>query len=111
MGYLGGYLSDRWEASGFGKAKAYVPFIGCMLAIPCMFLTLTTGNFYVSIVGLFLEYIVAECWFGPTLAILQNQLPKEVRAFAISCFLFFSNVFGSAAAAILGSVIDAGAST
>jgi len=32
-----------------------------------------------SIAMLFGEYIVAECWFGPTLASLYKAVPKEVQ--------------------------------
>lgn len=39
---------------------------GCFGALPFMAICCLAPNFYVSILlGLFLEYLVAECWFGP----------------------------------------------
>ena len=43
------------------------------MAICCL-----APNFYVSILlGLFLEYLVAECWFGPAVSILQGAVPAD----------------------------------
>lgn len=59
--------------------RAWVPMVGCLLAVPCWIGVVSGTNFYVSLGFLLAEYIVAECWFGPTVTILQEGLPPNVR--------------------------------
>lgn len=55
-----------------------------------------SGNFYVSMLcGLFMEYLVAECWFGPYMSALQSSLPPRVRGLGISVMMFSATFFGS----------------
>ena len=39
------------------------------------------------------EYIVAECWFGPTLASLYKAVPKEVQGTAQGLFSVLTGIF------------------
>ena len=61
------------------RVRAWVPMVGCLLAVPCWIGVVSGTNFYVSLGFLLAEYIVAECWFGPTVTILQEGLPPNVR--------------------------------
>jgi hypothetical protein len=104
--YLGGAISDAW-CKRTPRARALIPAIGSSLALLPFALTMFSSNFYVSIAGLFLEYLLAECWFGPALAILQNALPSAVRGTAIAVYLFLGTLIGNAAPAIIG-LLDPG---
>lgn len=53
--------------------------VGCLLAVPCWMGVVSSTDFYTSLGFLLAEYIVAECWFGPTVTILQEDLPPNVR--------------------------------
>ncbi len=70
------YLSSPWQDP---RVRAWVPMAGCILAIPCWIGVVTGTDFYVSLAFLLAEYIVAECWFGGTVTILQEGLPPNVR--------------------------------
>lgn len=61
------------------RARAWVPMVGSLLAVPCWMGVVSGANFYVSLAFLLAEYVVAECWFGPTVTILQEGLPSTVR--------------------------------
>ena len=61
--WLGGKITTMWIESGQSKANYYVPMIGCLLGCPFIAICCLSSNFYISMfLGLFLEYIVAECW-------------------------------------------------
>lgn len=52
-----------------GAALGLVPFIGTMF-LP---------NFYGSIACLFLEYLIAESWFGPAISLMQVRAVRPLR--------------------------------
>ena len=46
--------------------------IGTFMGIPTSLgVYLVTGNFYVSIVSLFLKYMLSEGWISPAISIIQ----------------------------------------
>lgn len=105
--WLGGMIADKWHAVE-PRARAYLPALGCFLALPFMAVCCLAPNFYVSIlVGLFMEYLMAECWFGPVVATMQSSLDNDCRALAIACFTLIATFFGSAASYAIGLVYDA----
>jgi formate hydrogenlyase subunit 3/multisubunit Na+/H+ antiporter MnhD subunit len=54
---------------------------------------------------LFFEYLVAECWFGPTLATLFNVVPKARRGTAQGLFSI-STALGNVAPALIGFLVS-----
>jgi predicted MFS family arabinose efflux permease len=87
----GGCLSDRVASAGglFGAgraARAWVPAVGSLLAAPCWagFVLATTPEQAAGC--LLLEYLAAECWFGPTLASIFAVVPMESRGSAQGAF-------------------------
>lgn len=70
-GLLGGVAAD-WVAAntdpdqdGTGR-KLWIPVIGCILAAPTWYLSVhSNGSFENAMAWLAVEYLVAECWFGP----------------------------------------------
>lgn len=104
--YIGGRVADRWEKSGNIYSRLDVPLIGSLLGIPTIALCLLSTNFYLSMFGLFLEYLTAECWFGPIISVIQSSLPARVRGIGIACFTFITTFFGSLASYLIGVWVD-----
>ncbi|CAM9695078.1 unnamed protein product [Pylaiella littoralis] len=104
--YAGGYAADRWEKAGENRARMFIPAIGALLGLPAFLLVIITPNFYASMFFLFLEYLVAECWFGPAISVLQKALPPRVRGVGIGCYSFFTTIAGSFMTYIVGVVLD-----
>ena len=99
----GGVIGDYYEAKGYYMAKAWVCIIGTFLGIPTVMWTcLVQNNFWWSINGLFVEYLVAECWIGPAITILINICSPENKGTIVSVFLFFATVSGTISNALLG---------
>ena len=105
--WLGGMLADKWRAVE-PRARMYLPVCGCFGSLPFMAICCLASDFYVSIfLGLFVEYLIAECWFGPVVATMQSALEADCRALAIACFTLIATFFGSLASYILGYIYDA----
>lgn len=99
----GGILSDKYEKKGIYMSKAYICMIGTFGGIPTiMMCTLLQNNFWISILGLGLEYLLAECWIGPAITILINTISPENKGFAVSAFLFMATVSGTISTTLLG---------
>jgi MFS family permease len=106
---LGGYLSDFFENKGFNYAKALVCIIGTGLGIPTILMcTLsqerTTKGFSIAMLGLALEYLVAESWIGCAITMVVNTISPQNRGFAVSAFLFLATISGVIATTILGKL-------
>jgi MFS family permease len=81
----GGALVDRLVATE-PRARQWVPATGSVLAIPFWLATLYAPTLQLSLTALFLEYLVAECWFGPTVAALQRAAPVRLRGLSQGIF-------------------------
>jgi len=103
--YLGGFIVDNLRDRDV-RAPALVPAIGSLLAIVPFLGVLYSSNFYVAMFCLFVEYLVAECWFGPAISVLQNNVPGPAIGTAVSIQIFASGLVGSVAPVLLGSLDD-----
>ena len=54
-----------------------------------------------------LEFLAAECWIGPTTALLQQSVPATSRGAAQGCFTALTLVGGLAPLAV-GAAVDSG---
>ena len=63
---IGGALSDRLsnpqDPNTRPRARAWVPALGSLLAVPSWIAFCQTDNAAAAAAFLFIEYIVAECW-------------------------------------------------
>ncbi len=109
--YAGGAIADHITARQGQYMSLLVPVVGSILGICAMATVLYVGNFWVAMTGLLLEYIVAECWFGPVIAALQTSLPTRARGIGIGAFGLITTMFGSLMTFILGVLLKDGAST
>ena len=90
----GGLLADRLSKRD-ARFNQWVPAIGSLLAIPFWLGTLNAPTLELSLGALFLEYLFAECWFGPTIAGLQAAAPANAQGLitgVFSCLTFVGNL-------------------
>lgn len=106
-GILGGVLSDKAAevASERGieenKGRLAVPIIGSLLAVPSWWLAVNSSTFDLSMAWLAVEYLVAECWFGSAVAVLQSSVGKGRGGTAQGMFTLTGAV-GNLAPSLLG---------
>ncbi|KAJ1435295.1 major facilitator superfamily domain-containing protein, partial [Ochromonadaceae sp. CCMP2298] len=103
---LGGWISDRLAnpvdpSSTRPLARSWVSAVGSLLAAPCWAGFVLASTPEAAAGFLFLEYLVAECWFGPTLASLFSVVPAKRRGAAQGLFSVLT------AAGNLGPVLGA----
>jgi len=89
---LGGWLTDRYSKVYSERMKVWIPAAGFILGFAPFVVVLYSENFYIAILALFFEYIFAECWFGPVIALMQNRIPSEARGITIAVFLFIASM-------------------
>lgn len=70
---------DTNENQDLTGIKLWVPVAGSLLAAPTWYLAMhSTESFQIAMVWLSIEYLVAECWFGPTISALLSTVPKNI---------------------------------
>jgi len=103
--YLGGAATDRLRSRD-RRAPAIVPALSSFFGLIPFFGVMYADDFGTSIFCLFLEYLIAESWFGSALSIMQERVPANARGVTISIYLFISGLVGSVAPALLGHLDD-----
>jgi Na+/melibiose symporter-like transporter len=71
----GGIMADKLEKKSY-MSKAMICISGCILSVPLIALgTLTTGNFYLSVLCYALKVLVSGTYSGPAITMIQNTSP------------------------------------
>ena len=84
--------------------RLLLPIVGSLLAIPAWYQATHAGtNFEASMFWLGVEYLVAECWFGPTIAVLQSSVGASRTGTAQGLFVL-TGAFANSAPTLLGWV-------
>lgn len=108
-GLLGGYIADSVSANAqeqgaldiFGR-KLWIPVIGSVLAAPTWYFAVQSSqSFEVAMAWLAAEYFVAECWFGPTISVLQKTVGPKIGGTSQGLFTL-TGAFANAAPSLLG---------
>ena len=106
---LGGAAADGLAARAPPErrdaARALVPAAGSLVAAPLWVLALQAPSYGIAIALLAAEFLVAECWIGPTTAPLQQAVPAASRGAAQGCFTALTLVGGLAPLAV-GAAVD-----
>ena len=90
-------------------ARALVPVVGSLLAAPLWVAALLRAPTFEWAVGLLaLEFLAAECWIGPTTALIQAEVAPRSRGLAQGTFTSLT-LFGSLAPLAAGKALDADA--
>ena len=99
---LGGYLSDKLEPR-FGSVKGLIAGLGALTAVPFIVIAYSiSDNFWVSIFSYYIAYFLAEMWYGPSHAQINNMFPSEYQGFAVATFNFLGAIAGTIATLLLG---------
>lgn len=87
-------ISDRYDNINY-MTKAYICIVTTMVSIPCcLMIYLCQSNFWVSMSGLFIEYLLSTGWGQPAIGILSTVCDSAIRGTAISVFFFLITIFG-----------------
>ena len=87
-------ISDTYDNINY-MTKAYICIITTMISIPCCcMIYLVQSNFWISMTGLFIEYLLSTGWGQPAIGILSTCCDAAVRGTAISVFFFLISIFG-----------------
>ena len=108
-GVLGGIAAD-WLSSSARDSKdpvgrkLWIPVVGSTMAAPAFYYSIhSVGSFQAAMIFLAIEYLVAECWFGPTISALQSTVGPKIGGTAQGLFTLTGAV-GNLAPSILGFV-------
>tara|TARA_B110000285_G_C15000309_1_gene551096 strand:- start:302 stop:1114 length:813 start_codon:yes stop_codon:yes gene_type:complete len=87
-------ISDNYDNINY-MTKAYICIVTTMISIPCCaMIYLNQSSFWVSMTGLFIEYLLSTGWGQPAIGILSTVCDASVRGTAISVFFFLISIFG-----------------
>ena len=106
-GLLGGYFSDKAAEAAVingvdeNQGRLSIPIIGSILAVPSWYLTVNSSAFEIAMFWLGVEYLVAECWFGSSVAVLQSSVNPERGGTAQGMFTL-TGAIGNLAPSVLG---------
>lgn len=82
--------------------RLWVPVVGSLLAAPAWYMAVhSPDSFEVSMAWLATEYLVAECWFGPTISTLQTTVGSKIGGTAQGLFTL-TGAIANFAPSILG---------
>lgn len=85
--YLSASLGKKEEEAGSDTGsisydeegpRLWIPVVGNLLAAPTWYLAVHSSEFQVAMIWLTVEYLVAECWFGPTISSLLSTVPSRI---------------------------------
>jgi MFS family permease len=96
-GLIGGAVADYISKAPGGEdgtmitdeigRKLWIPVVGSILATPTWYLAVhSSGSFSSAMIWLTIEYLVAECWFGPTISALLSTVPSKIGGTAQGLF-------------------------
>lgn len=98
-------MSDQLGKEDLSR-RLWLPIAGSVGAAVCWSLMIGAESFEVAMCWLLVQYLFAECWFGATIATLQQQLPREVRGGVQGVFSTLT-VVGNLAPYAIGQAIQA----
>ncbi|KAG7371132.1 major facilitator superfamily transporter [Nitzschia inconspicua] len=111
-GLIGGATADYLSSKVSGSknenpsvdsngVRLWVPVVGSLLAAPSWYLaTHAADSFQVAMIWLSVEYLVAECWFGPTISTLLSTVPSKVGGTAQGMFTLTGGIANIAPTAL-----------
>ena len=107
----GGVMADAATNSQDGKSAphraALLPIFGSLAAIPFWLAAVRCTSFHWAMGGLLAAYLLAECWYGATIAMLQSALPTTVWG-AAQGSLNVVQIFGNLSPLLIGGLVTHG---
>lgn len=98
--FLGGRFATLWSPF-FPGSLGYIPAAGAILALPCLLVALSASDFVLAILFLFLGYLFGECYLGPLVALIQNEVPAALQGTGVAVYMFCVTLVGNSAPDVL----------
>ncbi len=93
---IGGIISCQWNRTyPGGGGVALFPAITSVLAIIPLAITLYANDFNMSMIALALQLLLAECWLGPGMALLQDSISANTLGQGVAITLFWNTLVAS----------------
>jgi hypothetical protein len=73
----------------------WIPVGAYVFAFPVLLFAIFTASYTTAMACLFFGFAILTCGFGPVYALVQNIVPQDMRALAISLTLLASNLIGA----------------
>ncbi|MGA9027805.1 MAG: MFS transporter [Steroidobacteraceae bacterium] len=91
LGSLGGGVAATLLERRWARGELWLIIICCAMVSPLLLLTVRSRSTGVALAAMFLLYVFAWVWIGPTSSLIQRVVPIRARALAVGCMLFLSN--------------------
>lgn len=103
---IAGYISDKYEERNL-MTKGLVAAVMSFNAIfTCSLLFLVPGSFAFSMSMVFVNFLIAEGWPSPTIAMIQTVIDVQYKGAAIGVFQFATVMTGTLALLVIGGMIS-----
>lgn len=104
--FLGGYLSDTLEHR-IPNIKGEIAGYGALLACPFIIITfIVQPPFWYSVGSYYIAFFLAEMWYGPAHAQINNLFPSEFQGFACAVFNIAGLISGTIATTLLSRLLQ-----
>jgi predicted MFS family arabinose efflux permease len=91
IGSLGGGVAATLLKRRWARGELWLTIVCCALVSPLLLTTVRSHETGVALAAMFLLYVFAWVWIGPTSALIQRVVPIRARSLAVGCMLFLSN--------------------
>ncbi|MEC9252764.1 MAG: MFS transporter, partial [Pseudomonadota bacterium] len=92
--FLGGYFADRLSIRHSPSWRSWIVAIAIVAALPFSLLTYFSDSAFRGFIAFVIPSILGGVFIGPTFAMVQSQMPIEMRSVAASLNLFVGNIIG-----------------
>ena len=102
----GGIIGDRIAASNHLNLSR-ICYMGAACASPFIMAgTLITGNFFLALSCIILRVLIGECFWGPSMSMIQQSVPQEELSSYVSAWQFFNYTSGGLITILIGSFVS-----
>jgi len=102
----GGIIADKFEKKSYWT-KAILCIQGCAISVPLIALgTLTTGNFYLSVLCYALKVLFSGTYSGPAITMIQNTSPQDQQGNVVSVYFFCITLAQTLSPVIFGQIAN-----
>merc|ERR1712137_1484608 len=99
-------IADKFEKKSYWT-KALLCIQGCALSFPLIALgTLSTGNFYLSVLCYALKVLFSGTYSGPAITMIQNTSPQDQQGNVVSVYFFCITLAQTISPVIFGAIAN-----
>lgn len=91
--FMGGWLADRWARRNEGW-RGWIVSIAILIYIPFAVVSFTAEDTTIALLGFLGPATLGGAYIGTNFAILQSQLPVQMRSVGAAINLFILNIIG-----------------